>query len=50
MNAERQPVRKIIFRKCLSKTIDEYLGVSSISGLKYMQKDQVPAIKYEHFL
>lgn len=45
MSAERQTVRKVIFKKCLFKTIDEYLGVSSISGLKYMQKEQVPAIK-----
>lgn len=45
MNDGRQRVQKAIFKKCLQKTVDEYLGVSSISGLKYVQKGQVPAIK-----
>lgn len=45
MDDGRRAVRKVIFKKCLFKTIDEYLGVSSISGLKYVQNGQVPAIK-----
>lgn len=41
----RQKVRTVMLKKSILKTIDQYLEVSSISGLKYVQKGQVPAIK-----
>lgn len=49
MSDGRQKDQKLILKKCVLETIDEFLKVSSISGMKYLQKGQLPGIKYEYF-
>lgn len=47
MKQKKQKSKFTTFINCLIKTVNEYISVSSITGLKYVQSERSTAVKWE---